>query len=190
VRARIPAPHRVRLRLPDPARRVRVTRVLVVAAVAAAIVYSMDMRPTADIADTPVVASRVLVLRDTSGSMDNTGPILANQMRAALVAGIEVVASVETKGFGFSAAGDGTNALLTLTRVLPGLDVDALYLFSDYDNQTGSLDNLDADGLMRLERLLADRRIRLYLATVRHTPEPALVAAAVRSGGGVIATPR
>jgi hypothetical protein len=85
-----------------------------------------------------------------------------------------------------SASGDATNALRTLERVVPGLEVDAIYLFSDFDNLTASLDSSDADGYARLRQLLAARRIRLYLSTVRHEPERTMIEVAAASGGGVV----
>jgi hypothetical protein len=200
LRVRAPADRRGRLRIPQqslppiflrPASASRggrpaAGRVLLSTIVVAAIVYSASSKPMVSIAGTPVTATRVLVLRDVSGSMANTGPTLARQMATALAGGIGVVEEVPTRGFGFSPAGWDDNALKPLERVLPGLDVDAVYLFSDFDNQTGGLDDSDAAGLDRLRSLLDANGIRLYLATVRLDPDPALVQVAVESGGGVV----
>lgn len=160
--------------------------VLLSAVLVAAAVSGIDSKPAVNIAGTDLIATRVLVLRDGSGSMGGTGPTLAAQMSAAFAAGIDVVGELQTWGFGFTAAGDERNALRTLERGLPGLDVDAIYLFSDFDNQTSSLDDSDTDGYNRLQALLAADGIRLYLSTVRRDPESGLVEIAERSGGGLI----
>ena len=165
LRVRAPIDERLRRRLPrvdgrttraDAAAPGRVfrgpigRRGLVCLAIAGMAAYGVDSKPVARIAGTEVVATRVLVLSDRSGSMGGTEETLANQKAAALAAGIGMVAELETAGFGFSPSGSEQNALRTLERALPGLDVDAVYLFSDFDNQTGSLDDSDTDGYNRL----------------------------------------
>jgi hypothetical protein len=159
---------------------------LAILAVLAAAAYAGHNRPIAALGDAAVVARTVLVLRDVSGSMDGTEAALATQTQAALAAGVRVAADVRTVGFGMSPAGDPGNALRTLERVLRHVEADAVYVFSDFDNQTGSYDDADAEGLARLEALLVAERMRLYLATVRLDPDPRLVEIATASGGGVI----
>jgi hypothetical protein len=69
-------------------------------------------------------------------------------------------------------------------------DVDAIYLFSDFDptNEPYKSDFNDPAGYARLRDLLRQGRRRLYLGTVRLKPPEPLVRIALESGGDLISS--
>ena len=63
-------------------------------------------------------------------------------------------------------------------------DIDTVYFISDF--ALGDNSENDTEGRLRLQRLLGDRRIRLYLSTVNVAVPADYARIAVESGGGVL----
>ena len=153
--------------------------------------HSRFGRPTAVMNGRRFTGTNVLLLVDTSGSMRGTEAILSNRTTDLQKAGITVANRSNTDGFGFSATGPANNGLHVLEQALQTHpDVDAIYLFSDFDptNEPYKSDFNDPAGYARLRDLLRQGRRRLYLGTVRLKPPEPLVRIALESGGDLISS--
>jgi len=139
---------------------------------------------TAIVAGQKFTARNVLLLLDYSPSMRGKEATLNRQIEQMRKAGIIIIASSESYGFGFNLA-DPNNALNKLKEALRANPaVDAIYLFSDFD--PGPVDYSDEAGYAELRELLRQGRRRLYLGTVRDQPEQRLLQIARESGGDLI----
>jgi hypothetical protein len=142
-----------------------------------------------------ISASSVLVLHDSSGSM-NTGArqqTLAAHLASLEASGVTIAGKLRITGFGISPSHVSARPdVLIAPGALQALSstssrgFDAVYLFSDFDVQTATVDESSVEGYRSFARLLARAGARLYLASVSVPPPPAMLVLAVDSGGGLV----
>lgn len=136
-----------------------------------------------------VIGRHVVLVRDTSGSMNEPTrqENLKNQIYSLKAAGIAVDEGGEAKGFGVSSTMGSDNLLHQVEQALQDYPrVDTIYAFSDFEITDAAYWKSHRDGYRRLETILKEHGVRLYLSTVRYPPPPELVAIARQSGGGLI----
>lgn len=160
--------------------------------IGAAVLAGLSARPPAVlVGGRPVVATRVLVVRDESGSMGAFLPALEAQIREMRLGGIRAEEEELVSGVGVSRTGTG-NLLEALERGLTGSpEADAVYVFSDFvtemEGEVLRADwRSDDEGYAHLASLLRQHGARLYLCSVDRPPPRELVRIALVSGGGEI----
>ena len=125
----------------------------------------------------PIRAREVIVLRDTSGSMDDFVP----QTQTALN---RLRATGRWDGSWVEIFGSADGILEKITSELAGQPgADAVWIVSDFHDGTDLVNGEDTRRYDQLLRLLLDRRVRLYLSTVSREPPPDQIQAALRSHG-------
>jgi hypothetical protein len=135
--------------------------------------------------DERVIARNLLVFTDTSGSMVGTEASMASELDALKAYGVEMSAAIGGPGFGVR-HDKPENFLARLRTAVNGSTADAVYLVSDFDVMNDEVDTDNAEGLTELRQILRDRRMRLYLRTVRYRPSPGMLGVARESGGDYI----
>jgi hypothetical protein len=131
-----------------------------------------------------VQGSRILVVEDTSGSMNSFTGELARQK--SLLGNALFERSPKIDGFGVISTGAQSNLLHVLERELPARrGVDTVFVFSDFRPGTADWDCNDLAGLGEFRRLIRSAGVRLYLSTVNMLPSNGLIAIARESGGGL-----
>jgi hypothetical protein len=140
-----------------------------------------------------IVARHLVIFEDQSDSMKAVaGTIEATEqwMQAELdpLKAYGVTETTVTIG-GFGVARNGANNFLNALERSAAADTDAVYLFSDFFGRGGAVDAEDEAGLAELRSVLKERRLRLYLRTVRNQPSPQLLTIAHESGGDFIGEP-
>ncbi|MGH7768669.1 MAG: hypothetical protein ACREQP_14550 [Candidatus Binatia bacterium] len=160
-------------------------KLLLWTAIAGAVVYSVGtLAPERKVE--AILASKLLVITDTSGSMRGTEFLLNKQLEHLGNAGVSLRRGTAL-GFGVSVTGWNENFLHQLQQALAAnQELDAVYLFSDFTYMDEPIDGSDGAGYEELNQILSRRGLRLYLGTVRDQPPPMLVESAAQSGGGVI----
>ena len=136
-----------------------------------------------------VRGDRVLILADNSGSMyEQDGALI--RVRDSHVASLRrqhavVEATVLTPGWAWRGADGNLSLVAPLEQALARQpEVDAIYFLSDFayaDDQVS-----DVEGRSRLWRLLRERGIRFYVASVDQPVPAAYVRMADESGGAVL----
>lgn len=156
-------------------------------AAAAIAVYSVGTLNTIALMNIEAIRSKnLLVIRDVSGSMKGTEKKLQGQIARLKDSGV-LVDELTADGFGVSTAGNSRNLLNRLKEGLrANLNVDAVYVFSDFTYIDEPIDGNNEAGYQQLRELLTGRKLRLYLGTVRDQPSDELIAIAWGSGGGMI----
>ena len=135
-----------------------------------------------------VTAKKIIVLVDTSNSMSEPPrPTKLNQLINSFnIAGMSAE-RVDVEGFGFGKTlivPDYPSELELALVSRP--DADAIFVFSDFDDQDAQFDQKVAPAYARLRDLLQQRRRRIYLGTVNTNPPAALVRIAREFGGDVV----
>lgn len=145
--------------------------------------------PSAVIRGELLIAKHVVLIRDISGSMNVPArqENLKNQTERLKASGITVDEGGGALGFGVSVTKDPDNLLHRIEQALGAYpQADAIYAFSDFEITDNGYWQSDREGHRQLESILAARRVRLYLGTVKYPPPPELLAIARQSGGGLI----
>jgi hypothetical protein len=132
-----------------------------------------------------VRGDRVLILADDSGSMAGEPTRIRDEQVASLRRAHDVLSdTVLTGGWAISVTNPGYSFLQPLEAALARYpDAQAVYFISDFDVDDDS--GNDVQGRARLQALLRDRRLRLYLATV-NKPVPATYAQLALESGGLV----
>lgn len=142
--------------------------------------------PATRVNGVPVAGNHILVVQDNSGSVGDPNPELERQK---VLLGTSVSGLVKVVGFGVSSAG-AANLLHVLEDAIPAQGaVDTVYVFSDFAPFTPEYDCNDFAGLERVQRLIRQHHVRLYLSTVNMMPSQGLIAVARESGGDVLGIP-
>jgi len=131
-----------------------------------------------------VVGSRILLVQDKSGSMDEETTEVNRQiaiLRHFLDPNISAI-----EGFGTISTGSDNLRTALEERLSQSRSFDAVYVLSDFYPIDKPIDCDDAAGLERVRQLVHDSGVRLYLSTVRMQPSQALLDIARQSGGGLI----
>jgi hypothetical protein len=132
-----------------------------------------------------VLGDRVLILADNSGSMSGEPTRIRDEQVASLRRAHNVLGdTVMTGGWAISARAPGYSFLQPLEEALArNSDVQSIYLISDF--AAGDDADNDIAGRIRLQTLLRDRGLRLYLATANR-PVPAVYAQLALESGGLV----
>lgn len=156
-------------------------------AVAVGIYSVRASTPTALVQVLTPTTKNVLVMVDASGSMKGTEEILKKQLAQVEALGV-LVERHTTRGFGVSMTGDRRTPLLERLEATlqANPNVDAIYVVSDFSKKTPRWDESNEAGYQRLRQILQERRLRMYLGTVRDDPPRELAEIARQSGGDVI----
>jgi len=161
--------------------------VVFVAAVAAGISRGVLFTLPAHVASvygTAVRGNHVLMLRDISGSMGGTDRTVDTQIGTLEAAGISLTDRADIPGFSISF----TDTYSLLPALLAGINanpaVDTIYILSDFS--AGDHHENEPEAVQHLARVLRERHIRLYSASVRDRPIAIYYDLARHSGGGVI----
>jgi len=155
-------------------------KALVLWTLALVVAYALLGPPSVKIGDKDGVwikANRVLVLVDTSGSM-NSYVVRKDEALAKLnAAGISTEDQV-------SIGGSASDILGTIIRELAKRPkVEAIWMVSDFFDGSDLVNGNDRQRYEQLLRLLRRRGIKLYLSTVARTPPPDHIEAVRASGG-------
>jgi hypothetical protein len=145
--------------------------------------------PSAIISGGLFIGKHVVLVRDISGSMNE--PMrqenLKHQIDRLKASGMAIDEARGALGFGTSRTTDSNNLLHQVEQALQTYpDADAIYAFSDFEITGAQYWQSDRDGYLRLETILTDHGVRLYLSTVVNPPPNELVAIARQSGGSLI----
>lgn len=165
---------------------------LVWAVIAGAVIYAVWTNPTAMINGAEFKGKRVLVLVDTSGSMESAREELNKQLDRLRAQSVSVSDPITIDGFGVSEKGEASNLLHRLEEGLrDNPEIDSIYIFTDFlfaddDYFNARFNNSDSEGYERLHGLIAEHSCRIYLHTVGRSPSKELVDITRESGGGVI----
>ncbi len=158
-------------------------------AVAATVVYSTGaMTHKAEIDGMTIKGTKVLVIEDVSGSMNSGRRNKLEKHRTNLKKSGMVLNKENNYGaHGLGVSNKYNNNLLKNIENGLGKDseVDTIYAFSDFQ-ASGDSWKSDETGYQRLEELLSEKGVRLYLGTVEHDPPEKLTEIAKKSGGGLI----
>lgn len=132
-----------------------------------------------------VRGDRVLILADNSSSMGGDPIRIRDEQVASLRRAHDVLRDpVLTEGWAISVTNPGLSFLQPLEAALARYpDAQSVYFISDFD--VGDDSDNDVEGPARLQALLRDRRLRLYLATV-NKPVPAVYAQLALESGGLV----
>lgn len=174
-------------RLSRPRRnRVAVTVLVAVVVVLALRSSQSDSAPTpvAVVHGKEVKGQNALVLVDRSVSMKGTEAQVQSQLERLAHAGISIANRREIPGFAISSK--SSESLLPVLKEAIGRDshADVVYVISDFDR--GDSDDNEPAACDGLVRILRDRHIRIYWATVKKDPIPTYYQIAQQSGGDVI----
>lgn len=137
----------------------------------------------------PFVGTSVLLIRDQSRSMEDKQTQLDEQIAKLKQGGIEVLDNnyaVSGLGVNTKSSDNLLGAIETALKSKGNSPVDTIYAFSDFEVVSSSNWSSDDEGYQRLEKLLKENQVRLYLGTVKNQPPRKLVIIARQSGGGLI----
>jgi hypothetical protein len=139
---------------------------------------------TARVQATDVRADRVLVIVDNSGSMAGTADAVEAQLSQLRAAGISIANRVNVPGFAISFTDQYSLFPAIIERASADKSIDAVYVISDFSQ--GDDEGNEPAAVERLSRILRDRRMRVYWASVRENPGAIYYRLARTSGGDVI----
>lgn len=148
--------------------------------------YAIQMGTAPAVHGVAVVGSRILLIEDVSGSMDEDGIPDELKREKEILRNALVPNEVQVDGFGAISSGSD-NLRTALEQSLPNNQgLDAVYFLSDFHPETKDWDCDDAAGVEEVRRLVRAAGVRLYLSSVGMLPSPGLLAVARESGGGLI----
>ncbi len=169
--------------------KIAASKIVAWCAVAATVVYSTGvMTNVAEIDGVTIKGTNVLVVKDTSGSMDGSGrpAKLEKYLKDLKESGMEIKTGNGVTGFGVSAS-NSNNLLGSIENGLKNnSNVDTIYAYSDFEATGDYSWSNDNEGYRRLEELLSEKGVRLYLGTVQYNPPERLSEIARNSGGDLI----
>jgi hypothetical protein len=131
----------------------------------------------------------VILIPDTSGSMSDPArrQTLQDQIARLKASGMAILEGRGLAGFGVSKAKHPDSLLFEVERALQAhQEADTIYAFSDFEVTGSHYWQSDAEGYEQLGKILSDRRVRLYIGTVKYQPPGELLKIARESGGGLI----